>query len=489
MTINFTQIPSNIRAPLAYFEVNSNNSSVNSLNNKRILVLGQKLAGGSATAEVPVLVSSYEQAVTYFGEGSMLANMFEVLFKNNQFTEKWCCPSADVGGGTAATGTITVTGPATEDGTLSLYIGGVLVPVSVAASDTATEIGDAIEAAIEANGDLPVNASNTTGTVTITYKHKGTVGNYYNMQINYAGAPSGEKTPAGVGVAIVQLTSGATDPDLVDAFAALPEMIFDYVLHPYRATGVLDDLDDEMDSRWDALRMLEGHCFGAAGGTASAVEAIGAARNGKHSTILDAGLNSPTPSYLWAAALVGQVATSASADPALPMTTLPLLTVKPPQVVNQRSLSQRNSMLYSGIGTHIVEGGRVQLDRVITNYQTNTAGAPDATWLDVNTPLTISHLRQLLRSRITSKFARMKLADDGNAAFGSNVVTPSVIKGEIVAFMAEMKALNLVENIDVFKQSLIVERDLTDRTRINASIPPDLVNQFYIFAGNISFIL
>ena len=488
--INFVQIPRTIRAPLAYLEVNSNNSSLNSLNNKRILVLGQMLSTGSAAANVPVLVSSYAQAIDYFGKGSMLANMFEVLFRNNQFTEKWCVPMADATG-TNASGSITITGPATEAGTLSFYMGGVLVSVAVADEDTATEIGDAIETAINANEDLPVTASNDAGVVTVTYRHDGTVGNFYNMQINYAGIAAGEKTPAGVGVAIVQLTSGATDPTVTTALAALPEQIFDYWLHPYQSSTILDVLDDEMEDRWDALRMLEGHVFGAAAGSVGTLTTLGTGRNGKHATILDAGLDSPSPSYLWAAALVGQAARSASADPALPMTTLPLLAILPPKIENRRSLSQVNTLLYSGIATHEVDqGGNVTLGRIITNNQTNAAGSADATWLDVNTPLTVATLRQGLRSRITTKFARMKLADDGNNfGAGSNIVTPTTIRGEIIAWAAEMKQLGLVENIEAFKQALIVERDTVDRTRVNASIPPDLVNQFYIFAGAISFIL
>lgn len=490
--VAFAEIPANIRSPLAYIEVDSSQNSLNTVEQKRILVLGQMLAGGTATAEVPVLVSSAEQAKEYFGEGSILAEMFYYLFLNNSFTEKWCVPSADVSGGTAATGSIVVTGPATANGTLSLYIGGSLISVPVVADDTATEIGEAIEAAINAVGDLLVTANNSSGTVTITYKHKGTIGNYYNMQLNYGGVTSGEITPAGVTVTITQLSSGATDPDLTDAIAALPDQIFDYWLVPYQASGTLDDLDDAMDDRWSGLKMLEGHVFGAVGGSASAVAAIGAARNGKHMSLLDAGLDSPTPAYIWASAAVGQIATSASADPSLPFTTLKLRGVKPSAFLNQRSLSQKNTLLYSGIASHLVtRGGDVQLERVITNYQVNSFGTGDPVWLDAQTPLTIAFLRQSLRGRINSKFARKKLADDGNNfGAGLNIITPSTVKAEIVAWASEMKqGRGLIENLEDFKALLIVERDVDDRTRVNVQLSPNLVNQLYIFAAKISFIL
>jgi phage tail sheath gpL-like len=47
----------------------------------------------------------------------------------------------------------------------------------------------------------------------------------------------------------------------------------------------------------------------------------------------------------------------------------------------------------------------------------------------------------------------------------------------------------LIENLTDFIDNLIVERDLTDRSRINVLLPPDLVNQFIVLAGQIQFIL
>jgi phage tail sheath gpL-like len=489
--VSFNQIPANIRSPLAYIEVNASNQNANQPTNKRILVIGQRKSSGTIAANTPVLVSNYAQAVTYFGQGSMLANMFEKLFLNNSFTEKWALPVDDDAAGTAATGTIAVTGPATASGTLSLYLGGVLVSVSVANTDTATEIGDAIVAAIDANDDLPISASNSSGTVTVTYAHKGVVGNYFPMYYNYGGAQANEALPAGVGVTITQMASGATDPTLTTALSGLPEKIFDYWVHPYQGTTPLNALDTELDSRWSGLRMLEGHAFGAAAGTVGALVSIGNGRNNPHMTILDAGENSPSPSYLWASAATGLIASSASIDPARPFTTLQMTGILPPPVADRRTLSDKNSLLYDGIATHdITDDGKVQLERIITTYQTNGSGIADGVYLDANTPLTLSYLRQSLRQRITTKFARMKLADNGTRfGAGQAIVTPNIISSEIVAWASQMSVAGLIEDMEDFKANLIVERDENDPTRVNVNLTPNLVNQFYIFAASISFIL
>ncbi len=494
--VAFNQVPSNIRSPLAYIEVDSSNQNSNQPTNKRILVIGQRKSGGTITANTPVLVSSYNQAVEYFGQGSMLANMFDVVFRNSDFIEKWALPIDDDAAGTAATGTIAVTGPATASGTLSFYFGGVLVNVAVANTDTATAIGDAIVAAIAANDDLPISGNNSSGTVTITYAHKGVVGNYYPMYINYGGVLANQSLPAGVGVTITQMASGATDPVLTTGLAALPDKIYDYVVFPYQGATPVAAIQAELEARWDALKMLEGHGFGAIAGTVGSLVTFGNSMNSEHLTFLDAGLNSPMPSYLWASAMVGQVAKSASIDPARPFTTLQLVGILPPPIANQRTISERNTLLYDGIATHTVsDAGKVQLERVITTYQTNGSGVADGVYLDVNTPLTLAYLRQSLRQRITSKFSRMKLADDGTrfgaqaVSAGQAIVTPSIIKSEIIAWAALHARAFLIEDMEGFKQNLVVVRNENDPTRVDVSLSPNLVNQFYIFAASISFIL
>lgn len=491
MTVNFNQIPSNIRVPLSYIEIDASNASQNLQRNTRILVIGQRLSTGTVAAGIPTLITSYSQAVSSFGQGSMLANMFKTLFDNNPYTEKWCVAVDDNGSGTAASGTITMVGTATAAGTINLYIGGVLVQAAVATSDTVTTQATAIAAAINANTDLPVTASPSAGVVTVTYRHKGLVGNTLDMRLNYRGTLSGEALPAGTAATIVQLASGATDPSMSAAISALPEQIFDYWLIPYISSGVLDAFDTEMNSRWSPLRMLEGHVFTSGIGSVSTLGTLGNTRNNQYMTILDGGYNCPTPPYLFAAAMVGQVALSATNDPARPFTTLPLVDILPMPLQNRRTLSEKNTLLYDGIATHMVtDSGEVLLERVITCYQKNSFSVADTAWLDLNTPLTLSYLRQTLRARMSTKFARMKLADDGTIfGAGQSIVTPKIIRSEIIALAGEWQELGLVEDMEQFKADLIVERDLTDPTRVNAQLRPNLVNQFYVFAAQISFIL
>jgi phage tail sheath gpL-like len=133
-------------------------------------------------------------------------------------------------------------------------------------------------------------------------------------------------------------------------------------------------------------------------------------------------------------------------------------------------------------------GGEVSVERVITTYKENAFGAPDPSYLDLTTLKTLAYLRADLRGHIQRTFPRHKLADDGTPfARGQAVVTPRIMRAEIVARFRLWEELGLVENVDQFKADLIVERDAVDPNRLNAVIPPDIVNQLRVFAGLVQF--
>lgn len=490
----FSQIPSNVLVPGTYIETNSTNAATDVTQNQRIMVIGQKKSGGTIAALTPTLITSYNQAVEGFGAASMLANMFKVLFDNNPNTEKWAIALDDVGGGTAASGSITVTASGVVGGTLSLYMGGVLVPVTVVTGDDDDNIAAAIIAAINANTEIPVTAvvdGSDDAKVNLTYDHKGLVGNKYDIRLNYAGPSAGEVTPTGVSLNIVQLASGATDPDVATAFAVMPDQIFNYIVMPYIASANLNAADAEMTSRWNAMRMLDGHVFVSDRGSVGTMSTLGNGRNGPHVSLFDAGNNSPTPPYLWVAALTGQVAAQASVDPALPFNGLVLNDVLAPPQANRRTQNERQTLLSDGVATHYIgNDGRPYIERLTTTYQTSGVGLPDNTYRDANTPFTLSYIKQDLRAHLNSRFPRFKLADDGvNTSPGSNVITPSGIKAEVVAKAQDWQARGLIEDIAGFISSIVVVRDTNDPTRVNVFIYPNLVNQLQVIAVSINFTL
>ena len=485
MAVPFNNIPQQVLVPLFYAEVD-NSAAVTAGYKQRSLLIGQRLASGAAAAGSVQLVTSVPQARSLFGQGSMLARMAEVYIRGDSFGELWCIPLDDAGAGVAATGTITISGTPSAAGTLTHYIAGQRVQIGVATTDTPTTIAAALVAAINANADLPVTASNSAGVVTCTARHKGGLGNDIMLQLNFGGARAGEATPAGLTVTIGAMSGGITDPSVAPAIATMGDEEYDWVIHPYSDTTNLDLLKTEMGDqtgRWSWSRQIYGHAWSARRGTPSTHTAFGQNRNDQHMTVTGFEPQVPTPCWEWSAAHAVRNVVFLRIDAARPTQTGAMLGVLPAPAGSRFTQGERNILLSNGVATTKVEGGEVRVERARTTYQKNAYGQQDTSYQDVETLYTLQTILRRLRAVITQKYGRHKLANDGTTfAPGSAVVTPGLLRGEIIAEYRQMEYEGLVENADLFAKYLIVERSATDPNRVDVLFPPDLVNQLRVVA-------
>ncbi|KTE24462.1 MULTISPECIES: phage tail sheath C-terminal domain-containing protein [unclassified Sphingopyxis] len=484
--ISFNQIPVSLRVPGAYVEFDSSRAGggLPALPN-RVLVIGQKLAAGTAPSLVPQRIFGTAQAEQLFGKASILARAIGAFKAADQSSECWAIALTDLAGGTAATGTITVTGPATAAGTIALMIAGQKVPVGVANAAAAATVATAIAAAINAKTTLPVSAAAVGAVVTLTCLHKGTAGNDIDVRHSYY---QGEALPAGIGLAIVPMANGAGDPDY-DALAdAIADGDYRTFILAHHSAPVLTSVETELRDRMGPTRMLESFCWTAKRGDLASLVAFGPTRNSEFVSIIGTGV-SPTPTWEWAGNYGAVGGYYSAIDPARPLQTLRLDQVLPPAENVRFGRADREALLAVGIATYAVGGdGSVTIERTVTSYQKDAYGQPSTAFLDAETTLTLSYIRVAVRSRFLSKFPRHKLADDGTRfGAGQSIVTPSTLRAEYVALFRELEEAGLVENIDQFKADLIVERDAADRNRVNALLPPDLVNQLRIHASQVQF--
>ncbi len=488
MAISFNTIPGpgTLRKPGVYSEIDNSMAvrGPQSVTYRRLL-LGQKLAAGTATALQLVRVTSAAQADTLFGKGSMLAGMVRAALQLDSYTELQCMPIEDDGAGVAATGTIVVTGPATASGTINLLVAGRTVDVGVISGDASTAIATAIAAAINANTDLPVTASAATSTVTITARNKGEAGNSIDVRANYY---TGQALPAGVGLTINAFASGSGNPDVATALAAIGGEWFHTWAFPYTDTSNVTKLKTELAARFAWDKEIEAHAFCAARGTQGTLATLGATHNSQHITIVMAN-SEPMPVWEKAAETMAIAAYYAAIDPARPLQNLGYSWCLPPAAKDRFTNQERNLLLFSGIATTKVDaGGVMQAERLITTYRTSSAGANDPSYLDVETLLTLMFIRHDWRDYILRKYPRHKLANDGTRyGIGQAVVTPVVMKAEALAKFREWEEIGLVENIDDFKANLVSERNVSDPNRLDVLLPPDLVNQLRIVANKIQF--
>ncbi|MCA8026479.1 phage tail sheath subtilisin-like domain-containing protein [Burkholderia cepacia] len=484
MTVPFKQIPQNIRTPLFFAEIDNSRANT-AVTNQRALLIGP-MTTGAATANIPLLSAGTGDANTQFGANSVLALMTAAYRRNDQFGEVWCLPLADAAGAVAATGSIAFTAAPTANGTISLYIADQLVSVPVTQGMTTAQIATAVAAAINLIPSMPATAAASTSTVTLTADNKGLVGNDIDIRFNKQGAAGGEILPTGLTATITAMASGATNPSLTTALGNLLDMPFDFIACAFTDTTSMDAIKaflNDSTGRWSWQQQVFGHAFYAYRGTWGSLTTFGTARNNQHETVM--GFNdSPTPSWQWAASVAAVTAVSVRADPGIPMQTVALTGVSAPPLQSRFNLSQRNTLLYDGISTFTVaDDGTVAIENLITTYQTNAFGQPDNSYLEIETMFLLAYVLRRLRTLVTSKYARVKLAADGTRfAPGSAIVTPKIIKADQIAEYRQMEYEGYVQGSDIFAQALIVEQNASNPNRVDVLWPGTLINQLRIFA-------
>lgn len=488
--LTFMTIPVDWRVPGAYIEID-HTRAVRGLPQMphKMLVLGQRLNTGTVAAGELTKVTRKEDGINYFGRGSMLAQQIEAALKVNPYTEFYALALDDNAAGAFASGTITITGSPTESGTLNLRIGGRPVQVGITAAQTPTQIATAIAAAINADLDGAVTGASAVGVVTVTARHKGLEGNDIDMRVNYY---QGEVTPKGMTAAIVAMSGGTANPDVTAAITAMSTLAAYSILMGWTDAANVALLETELQLRWGGMDMRQGHMFGHKNGSYSTLSGYGSARNSPHSTFT--GLNkSPTLPWVISAQFGAAVEFSGANDPAVPFRSISLPSVMAPKESDRFNDTERNLLLHDGISTIVFDqSGAASIEQVVTTYQQNTFGMEDVSLLKLNTKWTVDYMRYAFRVGVLRDYPRHKLAGDdvlNRIQPGQAIATPRLIRNTLIGVAADLVRAGLLEDLDQFIKDLIVVRSSADANRVNAILPPNVVNQFDVFAASVQYIL
>jgi phage tail sheath gpL-like len=338
---------------------------------------------------------------------------------------------------------------------------------------------------------VPVTFGPTDSAVQLTCTWKGVNGNDIRIDMNYYGSIGGETTPVGLGIQLPGtgfLTNGVGVPIFDTAIANLGEKNFEYVALPYTDSTSLNVWELEYGfedvGRWGWRRQLYGHLFSARRDTYARLITFGNTRNSGVTSIMGMEMSAPSSVFDYCAAYTAKAQRALINDPARPLQTLSLNTVKLAPIQDRFNTIEINSLAGNGIATQKAgSDNQPMISRETTTYQLNLYGYQDDAYELVTTLATLARLIRNQRYTITSKYPRVKLADDGTRfGPGQAIVTPGIIKGELIAEYVMDMYNGLVENLAAFKANLIVERDPNDPNRINVLYGPDLINQLRIFA-------
>jgi phage tail sheath gpL-like len=342
--------------------------------------------------------------------------------------------------------------------------------------------------------DLPCSATNVAGVLTLTANWKGLLGNDITVIPNYYGPIGGQVLPRGVtcvntsGAGALPFTGGTTAPDFTTALAAVQPLQYLYFGIPYDDSATMALWATEIGfgptGRWSYQRQQYGFMVNAHRDTYANLITWGASQNAPVISSMAIEPACPVPAWEVTAAYCAEAADGFSGDPARPLQTLEFMGLLPASVSNRFTQSQQNNLQNSGMAIQAVApDGNMMILREQTQYQLNSYGQSDTAFGLLSTLATLAFCLTAMKSAITNKYPRVKLVPDGTAyGPGQAIVTPSVIKAEIVSEFQLLLYNGLVSDIVDFIANLYVEIDSANPNRVNVLWPPQLAGQLRSFA-------
>jgi len=223
---------------------------------ERLLFVGQQRPSGTAVSgALTENILNDNSWDTLYGEDAAIAAAIRRARRRNGESIFDAIGLDDNGGGAAATGTNTTVGDATEDGTLTFYVGSkkfneYIIPV--VDTDDETAVAAALVAAITADDRALVTAGNVLGVVTFTAKNKGTYGNTIGLKV--------VGSVAGLTNTLVAMSSGATDPVLTGVFDIVGNQRYQGIVWQFDQD--LSEVTDFLDPRFNVSNnVLDGAAF------------------------------------------------------------------------------------------------------------------------------------------------------------------------------------------------------------------------------------
>ena len=452
------------------------------------------LSPGAAVYNKAIPVGSVAVAQQQFGVGSMIERMFARFFAGNRTQQIWCLPVPEPVAGQRATGLIAFIASSLQSGVLTLYVAGQKLQIAVYSTDTASSIAANLVAAINAMTTLPVTAAvdgTNSGQVDLTCRWLGATGDDVTIVLNYGGLLAGEVLPIGLVATITSMSGGEGEPDMTAAIGAIASKQFLHVGMPFNDTGSLDAWDAEYGfgpgGRWAYLRQQYGWIFNALRADYADSLTWGLAHNSSVISTMVVELAMPSPIWEVAAAYCAQGAAALLADPAAPLQTLPLVGLLSAPSDQQFSPTENNSLVNSGLAVQAQNSdGTPMILREALQYQLNSYGQADTAFALVTVLSNLAELLTRMRSAITTKFPRAKLAPNPtgysvSAGPGQNVVTPAIVTAELVAEAQQAIYDGLMTNLTSFLANLIVQINDQDPDRLDVLYAPQLMGQLRDF--------
>lgn len=441
------------------------------------LFLAPMLADGTATPEEVYNIATYDQAVEFFGEGSVAADMAQYYFFNNNLGELYIAGLEDLGA--KASGTINITGTATQNGSYSIMIAGVAYSVPVIVGDTSADIIQDLVDEINFDSNAVVSAVAGGPTVlNVTAKNGGEQGNCINIfdiSIN---------TPEGITLEIPNgpsLANGSGLYDLTGIFEQYCDCCYDFIGIPFSDPITVQQAEFFTQLRHTCDKLIGGRWYATRFDTFTDHIAKNDDSQYLHGTIWNECKEEVHTPWAQTAAAVAQAHACTCNDPADDWRFKDLIGISCSTGLCGQSCferAERNNLIRTGGSTTRCTGTTKQLEVTVGAGEYSFDSYYKYPQTDYSTFRFVREFEDFL----LENFANSKIVDNiANVPTGSNAVDISTILSEIVSWI-ETEQGDRIDNIDEILQSIDIERDATNPSRINIRICASIVTALRKFA-------
>jgi phage tail sheath gpL-like len=414
---------------------------------------------GSVAQKTPTAFQGLGEVQSGCGSGSVLYRMAKaVLAIMEQYgiiDASYISVSDAVG--TAATGSILVTGPATAAGFLRVRVGNEKFEIGFSAGDVAADIAYKMKQELDKKAeDIPVMVNRLAGTLAelvFTAKNLGTLGNDIQLSTEFT-------ANAGVGTTVVAMASGATDPaNFADALDAFQSTRYHVIASAFNDSTNLGLLTTHLDSvsGTSAQKFAIG-VFGTNNATLATVTTLAGGMN--HMRLVCKYLRGSLSAGYEIGAAFAALKTYIE-DPSMPLNGLQLFGLHVPAIASRFTDAEIETLLWNGVSPLVVDNQeRVSVVRAITTDITH------AQLVDVTTICGWDYFRYAFRTRCIDVFKSSKNLPRTKKAVVSQAL--------FVAHQCEEAEMG-VTNVDAYKDKFTAETDPVDPTRINVTVPSPII--------------
>lgn len=474
--IEIETIPGSTRKPGVYAEFNTRMATRSLPGNLQRMLIIAPMSGAGADAGVQAKalelhdVFSDDEAAVLFGRGSLAHIMAVSALKANRYLQLQAIGLADAQAGKPATADIALTGPATQSGTLTVWVANTRIDAPVQAGDSAQAISRALLDALSRQGALPVTAQMATGDsgVTLTARHGGEWGNDIRL--------SGRTTAPGVTVTVSAMTGGENNASVRDALTAVFAAGHQVIAVPWTDEVTLRALREHLAATGDAMEKRG--AVGVAGwaGTLATGTTLAGKSNDGRTTV---GWH-PGSVCLQAEIAAGYAAVIASEeDPARPYNGLEIVGLDVTPLTSRAGRREQENALHNGLAPlEVGPGDKVQIVRAISTYTKSANGTDDPALLDITTMRTLDYARKAWCDRIALRYPRDKATERNRRG----------VRSELLDVALKLEEEEIIENVTAMKDALIVDKGEEPGT-FRAQIPCQVVKGLHVIAARIDLYL